>query len=248
MALRERENSILEYLERQGSASVEELCHALFVSEPTMRRDLAALNAAGKIIRTHGGAAYRSEPGQNLPQSVREREHFNAKAIIGKKCLSLIQDGDTVMVDASSTAAALLRALDGKKSVVVVTNNAQAPQLLSQSGIKLFVTGGELALNTFAYVGSHAEDFMRSFHADICFFSVRRLSGDGDLSDNAIAENAVRRIMLARATKQVLLLDSKKLGQPCMNTLCSLDDIDAVVSETDISNLFPSYKEKFLPF
>ena len=57
MALRERENSILEYLERQGSASVEELCRALFVSEPTMRRDLAALNAAGKIIRTHCGAA-----------------------------------------------------------------------------------------------------------------------------------------------------------------------------------------------
>lgn len=247
MALRERENSILEYLERQGSASVEELCRELFVSEPTMRRDLAALNAAGKIIRTHGGAAYRSEPGQNLPQSVREREHFNAKAAIGKKCLSLIRDGDTVMVDASSTAAALLRALDGsKKTVVVVTNNAQAPQLLSQSGIKLFVTGGELALNTYAYVGSHAEDFMRSFRADICFFSVRRLTREGELTDNALAENAMRRVMLSRSRRHVLLLDSQKLGEACMHTLCTLDEMDTVVCEKDISSLFPNDKEKFI--
>ncbi len=246
MALREREHSILDYLERQGSASVEELCRELFVSEPTMRRDLAALNAAGKIIRTHGGAAYRSEPGQNLPQSVREREHFDAKAAIGKKCLALIHDGDTVMVDASSTAAALLRALDGKKSVVVVTNNAQAPQLISQSGIKLFVTGGELALNTLAYVGSHAEDFMRSFHADVCFFSVRRLTREGELTDNALAENAMRRVMLSRSRRHVLLLDSQKIGEACMHTLCSLDEMDAVVCEKDISSQFPSFKDKFV--
>ena len=54
--------------------------------------------------------------------------------------------------------------------------------------------------------------------------------------------------MMARAAKKVLLLDSKKLGQSCMNTLSSLDEIDTVVSETDISSLFPAYKNKFLPF
>ena len=247
MALRERERSILEYLKKHGSASVDELCRELFVSEPTMRRDLSALNTAGKIIRTHGGAAYRSEPGQNLPQSVREREHYDAKAAIGKKCLSLIRDGDTIMVDASSTAAALLRALEGnKKSVVVVTNNAEAPMLLSQSGIKLFVTGGELAFNTHAYVGSHAEDFMRSFHADICFFSVRRLTSGGELTDNALAENAVRNIMLSRSRRRVLMLGSQKIGEACMHTLCTLDGVDAVVCEKDISAEFPSFKGKFI--
>ena len=246
MPLRERERSILDYLKIHGSASVEELCRELFVSEPTMRRDLAALNSAGKIIRTHGGAAYRSEPGQNLPQFVREREHFDAKAAIGKKCLSLIRDGDTVMVDASSTAAALLRVLDAKKSAVVITNNAYAPMLLSQSGVKLFVTGGELAPNTHAYVGSQAEDFMRSFRADVCFFSVRRLTYDGELTDNAIAENAVRKIMLSRSRKKVLMLDSQKIGEACMHTLCSLDGIDAVVSEKDISAFFSAHKEKFI--
>ena len=67
MSLKDREIAILEYLRTKKSASVSELCEALFVSEPTMRRDLAALNTAGKIIRTHGGAIYRNEPGENLP-------------------------------------------------------------------------------------------------------------------------------------------------------------------------------------
>lgn len=248
MSFKERENAILEYLMERREASVAELCRILFVSEPTMRRDLYALSRAGKILRTHGGAAYKGARGENLPQAFREREQTNAKAVIGRRALSLINDGDTVMVDASSTAAELLKLIDTRRSIVVVTNNAHAPALLSETAVKTFVSGGEVAQGTHAFVGGYAEDFMRAFRADVCFFSVRRLSEDGELSDNAIAENAVRRVMLARAKRKVLLLDSKKLGDACMNTLCTLGDIDTVVSETDISALFPAYKEKLLPF
>ncbi|MBQ8350947.1 MAG: DeoR/GlpR transcriptional regulator [Clostridia bacterium] len=246
MAHKDRESAILEYLQARGECSVGELCRALFVSEPTMRRDLGALNAAGKIIRTHGGAAPRSTPGENLPQAYREREQSEAKLAIGKRCLSLIRDGDTIMVDGSSTAQALLRVIGSKTSLVVVTNHAKAPELVGEGKVKLFVTGGEPAPNAYAYVGSHAEEFFRQFHADICFFSVRRLTSDGRLTDNALAENAVRRAMLAASGRRVLMLDSKKLGEPCMHTLCRLEEITHVVSERDISASFPAYREKFL--
>ena len=246
MPHKERELSILEYLRIHKEASVGELCRALFVSEPTMRRDLASLNSQGKIIRTHGGAAHRSAPGENLPQSLREKEMSDAKQAIGKKCLSLIKDGDVIMVDASSTALALLRALDPSLSVVVITNNAKAPLILSEKKAKTFVTGGELAKNTFAFVGSHAEEYIRAFNADICFFSVRTLTPNGDLTDNAIAENSLRKIMLQRSRKSVLMLDSKKVGEPCISTLASLSDIDHVVCERDISGEFPDYAEKFI--
>ena len=248
MAFKERESAILEYLQEKKEATVAELCRAFFVSEPTMRRDLLALHGAGKILRTHGGAVYRGEPGENLPQLVREREHGSAKALIAKRCLSLIKDGDTVMLDASSTAFELLKLLSAKHSIVVITNSAGAAPALAETKVKAFVTGGELAKGTYALVGSQAEAFIRSFNADICFFSVRRLTKDGLLTDNAIAENAVRRIMLSRAKRRVLLLDSKKIGAPCLNTLCTLDEIDLVVSEQDISALFPAFREKFLPF
>ena len=248
MSYKEREKSILEYLREHKEASVSELCRTFYVSEPTMRRDLSLLAEAGKLLRTHGGAAYRGEKGGNLPQAFREREQTSAKAVIGRRALSLVRDGDTVMVDASSTAAELLKLIGTRHGIAVVTNNAGAPVLLSETAVKTYVSGGELAQSTYAFIGGYAEDFMRAFHADICFFSVRRLSSDGSLTDNAVAENAIRRVMLSRAKKRVLLLDSKKVGEACLNTLCSLADIDYVIAEEDISHLFPAHKDKFLPF
>ena len=246
MALKEREAEILEYLRKHKEAGIAELCAAFFVSEPTMRRDLATLNMAGKIIRTHGGAAHRNELGENLPLSLRERENSDAKVIIGKKCLELIKDGDTVMVDGSSTALVLLEELGDKKSVVIVTNSAKAPLALAKTGVKTFITGGELAKDTYVYVGSHAENFLRGFNADICFFSVRTLTYGGMLTDNAILENSARKVMMSQSKKCVLMLNSEKIGEPCMNNLCSISDVDFVVSEKDISDHFPLYKEKFI--
>ena len=246
MSIRERELKILAYLKEHKEAGVAELCRIFFVSEPTMRRSLASLAAAGKLLRTHGGAAWKNEPGENLPLAFREREHSDAKVTIGRKCLSLIPDGATIMTDGSSSAMALLRELDAKKGVIVVTNNAKAALILAETGVKTFVTGGELSHDTCAYTGAQAESFVRMFNADICFFSVRTLTPSGDLTDNAIADNYVRRAMMARSKKRVLMLSSKKLGDACLNTLCTLDDVDFVVSEKDISEYFPNYKEKFI--
>lgn len=246
MAFKEREIAILEYLREHKESSIDELCETLFVSEPTMRRDLAKLNKAGKIIRTHGGAVYRGDLGENLPLSMRERENSEAKIIIGKKCIDFINDGDIVMVDGSSTALALLQQLGDKKSVVVVTNSAKAPLVLAKTNIKTFVTGGELASDAYVYIGSYAEEFLRSFNADVCFFSVRTLTSDGMLTDNAIAENSVRRVMMSQSKKSVLMINSKKVAEPCMNNLCTLNEVDFIVSECDISNQFEIYKEKFI--
>ncbi|MBQ2719381.1 MAG: DeoR/GlpR transcriptional regulator [Clostridia bacterium] len=246
MAHKEREAAILSYLREHRHASVAELAHALYVSEPTVRRDLAALSAAGKLWRTHGGAAGRADRGENLPLSLREREHSDAKTAIGRKCLELIKDGDTVMVDSSSSALALLRVIGERSSIAVVTNSAKAALILAECRCKTFVTGGELAADTYAYVGSHAEEYVRRFNADVCFFSVRTLTRDGRLTDNAIAENGVRRAMMAASRRRVLMLDSQKLGEGCLETLCRLSDVDAVVSERDLSAVFPDHADKFL--
>lgn len=246
MSLKDREERIVEYLKGRHEATVEELCSVLFVSEATMRRDLARLNGEGRIVRTYGGAAYRSELGKNLPFEYREREHSDAKAQIAKRCLSLIKDGDTVMTDASSTALALIREIGASHSVIIVTNSAKAPLVLPEGAAKLFVTGGEVLLPSYAYVGAHAESFLRQFRADICFFSVRTLTRDGELTDNAIAENSARRVMMARSKRSILMLDSGKIGDSCVNTLCTLADVDGVVCERDISEEFPEFSEKFL--
>ncbi|MBR2444213.1 MAG: hypothetical protein IKB27_02300 [Clostridia bacterium] len=105
---------------------------------------------------------------------------------------------------------------------------------------------GELALGSYVYIGSYAEEFLRSFNADVCFFSVRTLTLDGVLTDNAIAENSVRRVMMSQSKKSILMIDSNKVAEPCMNSLCTLDAVDFVVSECDILDQFKEHKEKFI--
>lgn len=246
MAFKEREETVLEYLRLHKEASVSELCRALFVSEPTIRRDLTRLAEAKKIIRTHGGAYYRGAPGENLPQELREKENADKKNEISKKCLPLINDGDTVMVDASTTALPLLRMLGNKSSIVLITNSTKAPLILADTGVKVLVSGGEVATNTYGMIGGYAEKFIDGFNADICFISVSNLSENGLLTDNSIAENLVRRVMLSRSKKKVLMLDSTKIGGPCISNLCTIDEFDYVVSDKDLSHIFPNFKGKFI--
>lgn len=246
MSFKDRENSILDYLSQNREASIEELCTKLFVSAPTIRRDLKALAEKGKIIRTHGGALLNSLPWESTPQEVREKEFVTEKDIIASKALSLINDGDTVMIDASSTGLQLLKLLGAKSSIIVVTNSTKAPFISPRVGVKAFVSGGEVSKVSFAYVGTQAERFIRSFNADICFFSVSALTPDGRLTDNSVAENQISRTMIECSKKSVLLLNSQKIGEAQLNTLCRVNDIDYIVSEKDISDLFPAHKEKFI--
>lgn len=246
MSFKDRENIILDYLRQNREASIDELCAKLFVSAPTMRRDLKALATSGKIIRTTGGAIFNATALEGTLQQVREKEFVLEKDNIAKKCLDLIHDSDTIMVDGSSSCLQLLKILDIKSPLIVITNSSKASAIFAKTGIKTFVTGGEASKTSFAYVGTLAEEFIRKFNADICFFSVSSLTPDGKLTDNSIAENQISKTMIAQSKKSVLLLNSQKIGAPHLNTVCSLKDIDFVVSETDISDMFPEYKEKFI--
>lgn len=246
MKLKDRESVIIEYLRDVKEASVPELCNELYVSEPTVRRALASLASAGLIIRTHGGAIFKSEPGENLPLSYREREHTEAKNTIARKCLNLIDNAGTIMVDGSSSALSLLKILEPRPHICVITNSAKAALILADKNIKTYVTGGELNSESCCYVGPYAENFISSFSADICFFSVRTLTIDGKLTDNAIAENSVRQFMINNSNKSCLMLDSGKIGDPCLNTLCNIKDIDYIVSERDISSNFRDFSWKFI--
>lgn len=246
MSLKDREKTILEYLSQKREVTIDELCAKLFVSAPTIRRDLKVLSDEGKIIRTHGGAFLNNPPWESTPQELREKEFVEEKDIIAQKCLDLIKDGDTVMIDASSTGLQLIRLLGTKKSIIVITNSSKASLISSKTGVKTFVSGGEASKTSFGFVGSFAEEFIRKFNADICFFSVSSLTPDGKLTDNSIDENQISKTMIESSKKSVLLLNSQKIGGPQLNTLCSLNDIDFVVSEKDISNKFPNHKVKFI--
>lgn len=96
MPYHDREELLLRYLTENRNAAVGEIAKALFVSEPTVRRDLNRLARRGLVIRTHGGAVLRQNPAdERIPYLLREQSHSDRKADIARKAAALIRDGDT---------------------------------------------------------------------------------------------------------------------------------------------------------
>lgn len=233
MGYYEREKEILSLLTERDMLTVSELAEKLYISEPTVRRDLATLSKKGLVIRTHGGVMPRAKAADEVfAISLREQVHGAAKMTMGKKAASLVRDGMVIMMDGSTSAFAVLPYLTEHKDIIVITNGAKTAMALGELGIKNFCTGGQMINDTMAYVGRHAEQMIQEINADILFFSARGLGMDGYFSDSSIEENNLRRIMMQRSKQQVMLLDSSKIGERYIDVLCHMRDVTEVVCET----------------
>ena len=245
MPFYEREERMLEVLSERETMTVGEIAEALFISVPTVRRDLTKLEEKGLIVRTYGGASIKQRSADaQIPFILREREGGEAKSVIAKKAASLVRDGMTVMLDGSTSAYALIPHLAEFKDVIVIATSAKAAMLLGNMGVKTICTGGHMMDGSYAFVGYEAERALEGYNADIAFFSCRGLSDDGVLSDRSIEENDLRRVMLSRSSKNVLLLDSGKIGKVYLNRLCSLDAVDELIVECDTPERFKKMLKK----
>ena len=105
MIKKERHDSILQLLKTRKYCTVNFLSKQLFVAPITIRRDLAAMEAAGLIVRCHGGATFPSHENREVPFEIRNRNHYATKVKIAEKAAKLIQPGDVIFLDASSTSS-----------------------------------------------------------------------------------------------------------------------------------------------
>ena len=150
---------------------------------------------------------------------------------IAVKAVERIKNGDVIMLDASSTSNALIRHLKRFKGLTIITNSALTAGGLQELDARVFVTGGYMPRNSQGFVGNFAESMIRNYHADVLFFSCGGISMDGVCSDVVSDEMNIRRVMLRHSRKHILLCDSSKFGkQNCFN-LCTLDDVDELISD-----------------
>ena len=235
MPFYEREERILNALLEKDTVRVQELADKLYISVPTLRRDLAKLESLGKIIRTHGGARLRKSPAdKQIPIVLREQEQNSAKDMIGRKAATLVKDGDIIMLDASTSAYSVIPYLADFNDLIVITSSAKAAVLLGEMGIQTICTGGRMITHSFAFIGDDAARTVHSYNADIAFFSCRGLSLDGRLTDKSVEENTLRKAMLQQSKHNVLLCDSSKIGRVFLNTLCLASDIDQIICEVPL--------------
>lgn len=228
----ERQEQIMQILEKSRSISVTKLATLLYVSQPTIRRDLSILEEQGKVQRTHGGVVLRKVSDAEISLMLREDQNNASKKVIAEKAVKLIQNGDVIFLDASSTVSYLVPYLEKFQDIIVVTNSPKTSIRLGERNIKNYCTGGLLLKHSVAYVGSETEKFISSINADLFFFSSRGYTENGMITDSSEQEVMVKKAMLKNAEKSYYLCDTSKKGKKYAFNICAVKDIAGIIDET----------------
>ncbi len=230
MSIYDREQQYINLLSERDF-SVKELSERLFISEPTVRRDIIALEKKDIVLIRRGNVKLKvNYADKRIPLFIRDLEHQQVKKEIALKALAHIKDGNVIMLDASTTAYHLIPHLSSFKNILLITNGAKTALDAAASGIKTICTGGEMTLESFSYIGPDAEATLKNYNADVAFFSCRGISEDGVVSDNSILENVMRKIMIKNSKESYLLCDKSKFGKKYLNTLCHKDDLSGIIN------------------
>lgn len=244
MMVNQRQRRILEELEKKPNITVKELAALLFVSEPTIRRDFTELSDKGFITKVYGGAIlHQGAADREIPFFFRQQEKSAVKSRMGAKAANLVKDGMVVMLDGSTSAFHLVPYLAQKKDLIVVTSGAKTAVALAEANIRTFCTGGQMLIHSFSYVGEQAESFIRNINADILFFSCHGLTENGYMTDLAIEEANLRKVMFQYSKQKVLLCDSSKFDQTYFYNIGHISSIDHIISEAPL----PEHIRQLMP-
>ena len=230
----DRQQKIIEYLEAKQSATVRELSEVLFSSEASIRRDIETLEAQGFVKKIYGGVILSKFQNGVVPVNLRDSDHSGVKDELARRAAEMIKDGDTVIMDASSTVRRIIKHLSHVHNVKIITNNLRIFSECQNPEIKLYCTGGTYSSENHAFIGPSAENYLRSVSADLLFFSSQGITEDGVISDASEEESSLRRVMIKQAKRQYFLCDSSKIGLQKMFTLCHRDDITDVICDKEL--------------
>lgn len=232
----ERYDEILKILNSEKYISSQELSRRLFVSMPTIRRDLAYLEKTKQIVRNHGGARKINDDYLVIPMSLRENVNHREKKQLCEDAAKLIKDDSIIFLDGSTTVLQIAEFISEKQNVTVVTNGIPLSLMLIKKGIRTYSTGGELIENSIAYAGSFAEEFIRKFNIDMCFFSSHGVNRNGVIVDSSLPETQLRTAVISHSEKSVFLCDKTKFDVTAPYNLMPICDIDHIITNKSTQN------------
>jgi DeoR family glycerol-3-phosphate regulon repressor len=233
---RVRKERTAEMIRMRGFMSSSALAAEFGVSEMTVRRDLAELDALGELIRTHGGAVWR-EPrtietvGAQEPFfDERTKRNHEAKLRIATAAERLVAKGSAVALDVGTTTYQLAHRLANRSDIKIVTNNLRIATLLASHSVDIYLLGGNVRRNEMSLCGPVAVQQAEKLRFDIAFIGVAGISASG-IFDYAIEEAELKRVFLAQASRKVALCDASKFGQVSLVQVAQLKEIDTVVTD-----------------
>lgn len=228
----ERRNLILEKLQDEKKVVVSELSALFDVSEETIRRDLEKLDKEGLAVKSYGGAILNETSGLDMPFNVRKKRNMRGKQIIAGLVESLVEEGEHIIVDPSTTAVAIVKALKSRRRLTVITNSIEVLVELSDvSGWDIISTGGTLRESYLALVGPKALEGISSFNADKVIISCKGLDLEKGITDANEMFSQVKQSMLKSAKLKILAADHTKFGNIAFSRICDLAAVDMVVTD-----------------
>jgi len=230
-----RRRLLLDRISRQGFATLEELVRSLGVSESTVRRDLEALDLAGAVKRTHGGAIVSEREGRAMPAFEDRTGSASAeKRAIGQATATLIDDGDTVLLDGGTTTFEVARALMGRP-VQIVTNSLPIAQLAASSKeTDLILIGGYVYPRTGVALGPLAIAMMQGIRVRRAVLGAGGIVAEGVYNSNLLLVETERQ-MMACGQDVTIVADHSKFGRLSLAFLCKLDAIRDLVVDPGLS-------------
>ena len=230
----ERRNEILEKLQTDRRVVVSELSQLYDVSEETIRRDLEKLVNDGYAIKSYGGAVINENVNIELPFNIRKNRNIVGKQHIADLVSKIVKDGDSIMLDASSTAVYIAKSLQekGKKNLTIITNSIEILiELFDMQDWTILSTGGASRAGSFALVGPQTDKMIRSYHVDKAVISCKGLDVTAGMTDSDELHANNKATMLAAAKEKILAVDSSKFDQIAFTEIGTLDDLSMVITD-----------------
>ncbi len=226
-----RQMAILEYLQKNGRALVDDLAAMFDTTPQTIRKDLNALAEVNQIARFHGGAALVGGT-EYIGYSVREEIARDEKEAIGRAVAALIPNNSSVIINSGTTTVAAARQLQHHVGLRIVTDSVYlANEIRPFVGLEIMVPGGLVRRTDGAILGEVAVDFIRQFRVDTAVIGAAAIAPDGSLLDFDLREASVARAIIENARSVVLAADSSKFGRVAPVCIGWISQIDVLVTD-----------------
>lgn len=228
----ERKGEILATLQREKSVLVAELSQKYQVTEETIRRDLDKLEKEGYVKKTYGGAVLSKNTSIEIPFKVREKTNKKEKKTIAGLVQGVIGEGESIMLDSSSTSLMVARNLKQYKKLTVITNSVEILLELSNcKNIRVLSTGGELRDSALSLGGRQAEQMLRRYNVDKAVLSCKGVSMEKGITDSNEPEAQIKSAMRECAKTTIWAIDSTKFDNISFVHLADFREGDIVVTE-----------------
>ena len=228
----ERLARIEEFLQTQPHLSVAELARTLRVSPVTIRGDLSELERRGRLVRVQGGAIATQKGAHELDFENRARLEHAAKSRIGQAAASLVHDGDSIFLDASTTALELAKAVRERRELTVITNSLRSAQELVMSPtLTVIMPGGIVRREAFSLVGMWSADLLAQFNIGRAFMGARGFNLEKGLTDVHLDEVALKRAIVGSAKEVIALIDHTKWNQVALASFCCIKKLSIIISD-----------------